>query len=135
MMQKKIFQKSRFTQILICGIIAITYSSCTIQNNLGEGEIYFEDHKVDFIEHKNDLLTVTDVSADELLYLTKLKPNRKTLMFRLNMRLNTFVPRKFIERSQLRIDKRCARINKKRYDKETRKNKRHKDPKKCNGIG
>ena len=112
----------------------MAYSSCTIQNNLGEGEIYFEDHKVDFIEHKNDLLTVTDVSADELLYLTKLKPNRKTLMFRLNMRLNTFVPRKFLERSQLRIDKRCARINKKRYDKETRKNKRHKDPKECNGL-
>ncbi|MDP4732047.1 MAG: BamA/TamA family outer membrane protein [Flavobacteriales bacterium] len=134
MMQKKIFQKSRFSQILICGIIAMAYSSCTIQNNLGEGEIYFEDHKVDFIEHKNDLLTVTDVSADELLYLTKLKPNRKTLMFRLNMRLNTFVPRKFLERSQLRIDKRCARINKKRYDKETRKNKRHKDPKECNGL-
>jgi outer membrane protein assembly factor BamA len=134
MMQKKIFQKGRFSQILICGIIAMAYSSCTIQNNLGEGEIYFEDHKVDFIEHKNDLLTVTDVSADELLYLTKLKPNRKTLMFRLNMRLNTFVPRKFIERSQLRIDKRCARINKKRYDKETRKNKKHKDPKKCNGL-
>lgn len=134
MMQKKIFQKGRFSQILICGIIALVYSSCTIQNNLSEGEIYFEDHKVDFIEHKNDLLTVTDVSADELLYLTKLKPNRKTLMFRLNMRLNTFVPRKFLERSQLRIDKRCARINKKRYDKETRKNKRHKDPKKCNGL-
>ncbi|MDP4717992.1 MAG: BamA/TamA family outer membrane protein [Flavobacteriales bacterium] len=134
MMQKKIFQKSRFSQILICGIIAMAYSSCTIQNNLGEGEIYFEDHKVDFIEHKNDLLTVTDVSADELLYLTKLKPNRKTLMFRLNMRLNTFVPRKFLERSQLRIDKRCARINKKRYDKETRKNKRHKDPKECSGL-
>jgi outer membrane protein assembly factor BamA len=134
MMQKKIFQKGRFSQILICGIIAMVYSSCTIQNNLSEGEVYFEDHKVDFIEHKNDLLTVTDVSADELLYLTKLKPNRKTLMFRLNMRLNTFVPRKFLERSQLRIDKRCARINKKRYDKETRKNKRHKDPKKCNGL-
>ena len=134
MMQKKIFQKSRLTQILICGFIAIAYSSCTIQNNLGEGEIYFEDHKVDFIGYKNDLLTVTDVSADELLYLTKLKPNRKTLMFRLNMRLNTFVPNKFLERSQLRIDKRCARINKKRYDKETRKNKRHKDPKKCNGL-
>ena len=134
MMQKKIFQNGRFSQILICGIMAIVYSSCTIQNNLGEGEIYFEDHKVDFIEHKNDLLTVSDVSADELLYLTKLKPNRKTLMFRLNMRLNTFVPRKFLERSELRIDKRCARINKKRYDKETRKNKRHKDPKKCNGL-
>ncbi len=134
MMQKTIFHKSRFSQILLCGMISLVYSSCTIQNNLGEGEVYFEDHKVDFIEHKNDLLTVTDVSADELLYLTKLKPNRKTLMFRLNMRLNTFVPRKFLERSQVRIDKRCERINKKRYDKETRKNKRHKDPKECNGL-
>jgi hypothetical protein len=50
------------------------------------------------------------------------------------MRLNTFVPRKFLERSELRINKRCARINKKRYDKETRKNKKHKDPKTCNGL-
>ncbi len=134
MMQKKIFQKRVFTQTIIFVVLSVVYSSCTIQNNLGEGDVYFEDHKIDFVEHKNDLLTVTDVSADELLYLTKLKPNRKTLMFRLNMRLNTFVPRKFLERSQLRIDKRCARINKKRYDKETRKNKKHKDPKKCNGL-
>ena len=134
MMQKKIFQKRGFTQTIVFVVLSVVYSSCTIQNNLGEGDVYFEDHKIDFVEHKNDLLTVTDVSADELLYLTKLKPNRKTLMFRLNMRLNTFVPRKFLERSQLRIDKRCARINKKRYDKETRKNKKHKDPKKCNGL-
>lgn len=134
MMQKKIFQKRGFTQTIVFVVLSLVYSSCTIQNNLGEGDVYFEDHKIDFVEHKNDLLTVTDVSADELLYLTKLKPNRKTLMFRLNMRLNTFVPRKFLERSQLRIDKRCARINKKRYDKETRKNKKHKDPKKCNGL-
>ena len=115
-------------------IIATTYSSCTIQNNLNEGEVYFEDHKVDFTENKNDLLPMSNVSADELLYLTKLKPNRKTLMFRLNMRLNTFVPRKFLDRSILRIDARCKRINKKRFDKETRKNKKHKDPKTCNGL-
>ena len=115
-------------------ILATTYSSCTIQNNLQEGEIYFEDHKVDFTEYKNDLLPLGDISGDELLYLAKLKPNRKTLMFRLNMRLNTFVPRKFLERSELRIDKRCARINKKRYDKENRKNKKHKEPKTCNGL-
>jgi outer membrane protein assembly factor BamA len=134
MMQKKFFQIGKFSQVLICGIIAIAYSSCTIQNNLSEGEIYFEDHKVDFVESKSDLFKGTDVSADELLYLAKLKPNRKTLMFRLNMRLNTFVPRKFLERSQLRIDKRCDRINKNRFDKETRKNKRHKDPKECNGL-
>ena len=51
-------------------IIATTYSSCTIQNNLNEGEIYFEDHKVDFTESKNDLLPMSNVSADELLYLT-----------------------------------------------------------------
>ena len=99
-----------------------------------EGEIYFKDNKVDFTEYKNDLLPLGDVSGDELLYLAKLKPNRKTLLFRLNMRLNTFVPRKFLERSELRISKRCDRINKKRYDKETRKNKKHKEPKKCNGL-
>jgi len=115
-------------------ILATTYSSCTIQNNLSEGEVYFEDHKVDFTESKNDLLPMSNVSADELLYLTKLKPNRKTLMFRLNMRLNTFVPRKFLDRSLVRIDARCKRINKKRFDKETRKNKIHKDPKTCNGL-
>ena len=126
MMQKKIFQKSQLLQALVCLAMALSYSSCTIQNNLRDGEVYFEDHKIDFVEHQNDLLPFTEVSADELLYLTKLKPNRKTLMFRLNMRLNTFVPRKFLERSQLRIDKRCERINKKRYDKETRKNKKHK---------
>jgi outer membrane protein assembly factor BamA len=101
---------------------------------LQEGEIYFKDNKVDFTEYKNDLLPLGDVSGDELLYLAKLKPNRKTLLFRLNMRLNTFVPRKFLERSELRISKRCDRINKKRYDKETRKNKKHKEPKKCNGL-
>jgi outer membrane protein assembly factor BamA len=134
MMQKKIFQERWFARTIVFVVLSVVYSSCTIQNNLGEGEIYFEDHKVDFVEHKNDLLTVTDVSADELLYLTKLKPNRKTLMFRLNMRLNTFVPRKFLERSEIRIKKRCDRINKKRFDKETRKNKKHKDPKKCNGL-
>ncbi len=115
-------------------IMATTYSSCTIQNNLNEGEVYFEDHKVDFTESKNDLLPMSNVSADELLYLTKLKPNRKTLMFRLNMRLNTFVPRKFLDRSLVRIDARCKRINKKRFDKETRKNKIHKEPKTCNGL-
>mgnify|MGYP000031079797 CR=1 FL=1 len=134
MMQKRFFQKSAYTPILIGALIALVYSSCTIQNNLGEGEIYFEDHKIDFVGRKTELLTTTDVSADELLYLTKLKPNRKTLLFRLNMRLNTFVPRKFLERSKLRIDKRCARINKKRFDKETRKNKKHKEPKNCNGL-
>ena len=120
--------------MLVCAFITITYASCTIQNNLQEGEIYFKDNKVDFIEYKNDLLPLGDVSGDELLYLAKLKPNRKTLLFRLNMRLNTFVPRKFLERSELRISKRCDRINKKRYDKETRKNKKHKEPKKCNGL-
>ncbi len=120
--------------MLICAFITFTYASCTIQNNLQEGEIYFEDHKVDFTEYKNDLLPLGDVSGDELLYLAKLKPNRKTLMFRLNMRLNTFVPKKFLERSELRIGKRCDRINKKRFDKETRKNKKHKEPKKCNGL-
>jgi hypothetical protein len=88
MMQKKIFQKSWFAQTLVCAVLSITYSSCTIQNNLGEGEIYFEDHKIDFVGQKNELLPTTDVSADELLYLTKLRPNRKTLLFRLNMRLN-----------------------------------------------
>ena len=88
-----------------------------------DGEVYFEDHKIDFVGQKNELLPTTGVSSDELLYLTKLKPNRKTLMFRLNMRLNTFVPGKFLEQSKVRIDKRCARINKKRYDKETKKNK------------
>ena len=134
MMRKKIFQKNKYTQLLICVLIAISYSSCTIQNNLNEDEIYFEDHKIEFVKDNSNLNAANNVSADELLYLTKLKPNRKTLMFRLNMRLNTFVPRKFITRSQLRIDKRCTRINKKRYDKETRKNKRHKDPKKCNGL-
>ena len=120
--------------MLVCAFITITYASCTIQNNLQEGEIYFKDNKVDFTEYKNDLLPLGDVSGDELLYLAKLKPNRKTLLFRLNMRLNTFVPRKFLERSELRISKRCDRINKKRYDKETRKNKKHKEPKKCNGL-
>ena len=120
--------------MLICLFITISYASCTIQNNLQEGEIYFEDHKVDFTEYKNDLLPLGDITSDELLYLAKLKPNRKTLMFRLNMRLNTFVPRKFLERSELRIDKRCKKINKKRFDKETRKNKKHKDPKTCNGL-
>lgn len=134
MMRKKIFQKNYYTQLLFCVLFAFAYSSCTIQNNLEEDEIYFEDHKVEFMKDSSNLQAANNVSADELLYLAKLKPNRKTLMFRLNMRLNTFVPRKFILRSQLRIDKRCARINKKRYDKETRKNKRHKDPKKCNGL-
>lgn len=134
MMQKKNFREARSMNILLLSLLVLGLSSCAIQNNLQEGEVYFEDHKVDFIEYKNDMLTVSGVNADELLYLTKLKPNRKTLMFRLNMRLNTFVPRKFLERSQLRIDKRCARINKKRYDKETRKNKKHKDPKTCNGL-
>jgi len=124
----------RLVRMLAFVIVATTYSSCTIQNNLNEGEIYFEDHKVDFTESKNDLLPMSNVSADELLYLTKLKPNRKTLMFRLNMRLNTFVPRKFLDRSLVRIDARCKRINKKRFDKETRKNKIHKDPKTCNGL-
>jgi outer membrane protein assembly factor BamA len=134
MMQKKNIQKMWLARMLAFVIIATTYSSCTIQNNLNEGEVYFEDHKVDFTENKNDLLPMSNVSADELLYLTKLKPNRKTLMFRLNMRLNTFVPRKFLDRSILRIDARCKRINKKRFDKETRKNKKHKDPKTCNGL-
>ncbi len=134
MMQKKIFQKRWFVQTLVGVVLCLTYSSCAIQNNLRDGEIYFEDHKIDFVGQKNELLPTTDVGADELLYLTKLKPNRKTLMFRLNMRLNTFVPRKFLERSQFRIDKRCARINKKRFDKETRKNKKLKDPKTCNGL-
>jgi len=134
MMQNRIFREVWFSRMLIGAFIMLGYTSCTIQNNLQEGEIYFEDHKVDFLGYKNDLLTVTDVSADELLYLTKLKPNRKTLMFRLNMRLNTFVPKKFLDRSKLRIDKRCARINKKRFDKENRKNKKHKEPKTCNGL-
>ncbi len=134
MMQKKIFQKSLQLNVLLIGILVLALTSCAIQNNLQEGDVYFEDHKVDFTEYKNDILTVNGVSADELLSLTKLKPNRKTLMFRLNMRLNTFVPRKFLERSELRITKRCERINKKRFDKETRKNKKHKEPKKCNGL-
>ena len=134
MMQKKIFRKTKLRTLLVCAIIAVAYSSCTIQNNLGEGDIYFEDHKIDFVKENSDLRTSNSVSADELLFLAKLKPNRKTLMFRLNMRLNTFVPQSFLERSMLRINKRCARINKKRYDKETLKKKRHKDPKQCNGF-
>jgi len=134
MMQKKNFQNMWLIRMLAFVIFATTYSSCTIQNNLQEGEIYFEDHKVDFSEYKNDLLPLGDISGDELLYLAKLKPNRKTLMFRLNMRLNTFVPRKFLDRSEVRISKRCDRINKKRFDKETRKNKIHKEPKTCNGL-
>ena len=122
MMQKKIFQKRWFVQTLVGVVLCLTYSSCAIQNNLRDGEVYFEDHKIDFVGQKNELLPTTGVSSDELLYFTKLKPNRKTLMFRLNMRLNTFVPGKFLEQSKVRSDKRCARINKKRYDKETKKN-------------
>ncbi|MFM7770776.1 MAG: hypothetical protein ACKO8Q_09490, partial [Bacteroidota bacterium] len=132
----KILSQQTAMRFILLFIIALTFGACSIQRTLPENAVYFEDHFVEYgvplvnlegLEFINSVNAPSDASADQLLSLTKVKPNRKILFFRFNMRMNTLVPRKSLTRSETRITKRCKRKNERR----TSKGKSLKD---CNGF-
>jgi outer membrane protein assembly factor BamA len=88
----------------------LIFTGCSISSKIPAGKSYFKNHRIEI--HDNNPLKPLAVSQDELLGVTKIKPNRKLIFFRLNMRINTwFVPLKPLERSLIRAEKRCERKN------------------------
>ena len=127
--------KRRKIHALVLVMGTLFFHSCLIQKRLGDDQIYLENHKIEFEEQKNALIPLTDVSADELLTFAKVKPNRKVLGFRFNMRVNTLVPVKSLARAEARIAKRCNRKNTRIIEKnKTRKASRQLEMKSCNGF-
>jgi outer membrane protein assembly factor BamA len=131
-----IFMQRISKPILFFFLTIALFEACTIQRTLPEGGVYFEDHFVEYgvplvnvegLEFINSVKAPSDASADELLSLTKVKPNRKILFFRFNMRMNTLVPRKALARSEERIQERCIRKNKRKVAK-------NKPQTTCNGL-
>ncbi len=106
--------------------VLLSISGCSISSKIPPGRTYFKNHRIEI--HNNNPLKPLSVSQDQLFSVTKIKPNRRLIFFRLNMRINTwFVPVKPLERSLARAEKRCERKN-------IRRSLKGKSPTTCNSF-
>jgi hypothetical protein len=115
--------------LLFMGLILM--GSCTMFHRIGENEIYLKKHKVVVHEEEfgtpdstlsrtqrlsNDwgISNVPDnytIPDEDLLGLTKLKPNRRILWARFNLGIYTLVPKKRLKYSEERAALRCYQKN------------------------
>jgi outer membrane protein assembly factor BamA len=109
-----------FLWVLLLALV----TSCSIERKIPEGEVYFKSHRIVL----DDNVQGFSVSKDELLALSRLKPNRRILWTRLNLRFYTsLVPEKALERSVERANRRCISKNERRKS-------RKKSPKQCKSL-
>ena len=101
----------KYFQYTLLLLVVCILASCSIQRRIPEGKVYFKNHQI--VLH--DSPTELPVSNDELLALSKLKPNRRILWVRLNMRINTwFVPQKALDKSSSKAKAHCMKRNERR---------------------
>ncbi len=116
--------KTAIYPLAIALFCAAVLSSCSISRKIPEGETYFKNHKL--VVH--DASEEYNISNDELFALARIKPNRRILWIRFNMRVYCWlVPQKRLERSKVRAAERCVKKNERRIRK-------GKQPKTCQSL-
>lgn len=81
-----------------------------MNNRIQPGETFLKKQKL--VIHRDSAAYA--VPNEELLALSKLKPNRRVLLARFNLGIYTLVPDKALERSIPRLEAKCRRKNEKR---------------------
>ncbi|MCC6600437.1 MAG: BamA/TamA family outer membrane protein, partial [Crocinitomicaceae bacterium] len=110
--------------ILSVFISVVILSSCSISRKIPEGEVYFKNHRLVIHDAPEEYA----ISKDELFSLTRIKPNRRILWVRFNLRIYCWlVPEKKLKKSIENTEERCAKKNQHRLLKE-------KKPKTCKSL-
>jgi outer membrane protein assembly factor BamA len=106
MLNKKYIRQMLLPAIFIAAILA----SCTIQQRLKPGETFLRKQTVIFDNPPEEF----KVSKEELLFLSKLKTNRKILAARFNLGVYNLVPPKQLAKSDSLVAIRCEKKNARR---------------------
>jgi hypothetical protein len=135
-LQPNIMRNHFNVQVLMTCLALLGLSSCTLFHRIGENENYLKKHDVVIHEERfgtpDSLLTFKqklrnrwnispfykdfdfEITEDELLFLSKLKPNRRILWARFNLGIYTLVPKRRLAYSEERAAIRCYEKNLKR---------------------
>lgn len=125
--------RTTFSYLLLC-VCLLCLGSCTIFHRIGEKEVYLKKQKIVLHEEAygtpDSLLTRTQrmsntwglsqrpaeffIADEDLMGLTKLKPNRRILWARFNLGIYTIVPKKRLKYSEERAALRCYTKNQRR---------------------
>jgi hypothetical protein len=87
-----------FKKILWLLVLTTTLSSCTIFHRIKEDEVYLKKDAIIYHDAPDEFA----VSKSTLNELTKLKPNRRVALMRINLGIYTLVPNKALKRSEVR---------------------------------
>jgi hypothetical protein len=112
-----------FKKTLWLVVLTTILSSCTIFHRIKEDEVYLKKDAIIYHDAPNEFA----VSKSTLKELTKLKPNRRVALMRINLGIYTLVPNKALKRSEIRAAERCIKKNNRRKGK-------GKQPKECKSL-
>lgn len=104
-------------------VLTTLLSSCTIFHRIKEDEVYLKKDAIVYHDTPEEFA----VSKSTLKELTKLKPNRRVALMRINLGIYTLVPTKPLQRSEIRAAERCSKKNERRREK-------GKQPKECKSL-
>ena len=104
-------------------VLTTLLSSCTIFHRIKEDEVYLKKDAIVYHDTPEEFA----VSKSTLKELTKLKPNRRVALMRINLGIYTLVPTKPLQRSEVRAAERCSKKNERRRAK-------GKQPKECKSL-